>query len=786
WADLKTQQFNMAAAAAQESLFFWYRFSVDANNLGPDDTMYVDITNDENNWTNLFKIGQGADTNVWQTARIDLTPFDSYATARIRFHYVDQPNDTLGSFNCNFWLDSVRVLNYGTITVLLNEMFPNPETFDHNTNGIYSDSDEEYVEMFNTTNDVINVTNYSISDADGMNTLSIPDGISIPDSGYILLYASGEFLVSDRNGNTMATGEWGGTWPGLENGGGTLRLFDNSANQLDEKTYTELDVFPDCAIARIPNGSFSWRGNALATPGRFNGATYVSPIAYAFRDMNGDFIPDNIGSLDTITGVVTAPPGVFSSYEAYIQDYTLGVCLFGSFPAPLNLGDSIVATGTIDQFNGKNELTDFNYTVVLTNATVPDPVVINGLQMNTEQYEGCLVSVNISYFEGFLLQENWNYDAWDMMNNWFTVRIDAETNIPGNLAPVDTFTLTGIKGQWATTATPNTGYQLLPRWVDDFSHMYTPIITPIGEVQEPGSDGVSSKFVDSVVTVEGVVTGPNYVFTTGNPSFYIQDTSGGINIYNAEGSSDFELYMDSLGARLQITGTVTEYRGLTEVANGYGVFLGMDTVPDPQQILPNWFLTEGMESFLVELTGVIVTTPYQSGDGYNFDILNGDAGILGRFTSNSGINPQTLISNEKKTFTGIVGQYDPELPYSTGYQLLLRFAEDIADPAYDTVSTEPLIELAGPKTFIPSSGEQAQININSPYDHRLEVDIHDMSGRVVRNLYSGSGGPNTLYWDGKNDVGRPCKAGIYLLNLKAVGPSGRSSYRRLLVVIGTR
>jgi hypothetical protein len=212
----------------------------------------------------------------------------------------------------------------------------------------------------------------------------------------------------------------------------------------------------------------------------------------------------------------------------------------------------------------------------------------------------------------------------------------------------------------------------------------------------------------------------------------------------------------------------------------------MDTVPTPRQILPNWFLTEGMESFLVEMTGVIASTASQTGAGYNFDVLNGDAGITVRFTTESSINPQSIIKNENKTFTGIVGQYDSEEPYTTGYQLLLRFEDDIRTPGYDTASAEPLIELGGPKTFIPSIGEQAQINVNSPLDYRLELNIHNMSGRLVRRLYSGAGGPNTIYWDGKDDFARPCNVGIYLLNLKAINSSGKSSHERSLIVIGVQ
>ena len=787
WSMLKTLNLDLSGAAGQETLYFWYRFSIDSGNLGPDDTMYVDISNDDNNWFNLMKIGAGADTNAWQTARLDLSPYDTFTNASVRFHYEDKPNGLIGSFNCNFWLDSVQVINYDTIpeTVILNELLVNPETFDHNNNGDFRDADEEFIEIFNKAGGPISTNNYQVQDVVGSNTLTIPSGYTIPDSGYLLLYASGEFLIFDKNADTLTTSTWLGTWPDLNDTGDTIRLLDESYNDLDEKGYTGNDVYPDYAIARLPNGSYTWVNYALPSPGRTNGEEYIWPIAYAFRDLDSNYVPDDSGTVVTITGVITAPPGIFSNAEAYIQDHSGGVCLYGDYPITLGYGDSVVATGTVDQYRGKSELANHTYTLI-GSGTLPEPIDVDGNILNTEYYEGSLVRIKVFFFDGFLLEGNQSYNAWDTLNTQFTVWIDSYTNIPGNLAPVDTFTLTGIKGQYTYSVPPDDYYQLMPRDTADFSHLFMPVTMNIGEVQEVGPDGVTSKYVDSTVTVEGVLTGPNYVFTAGNPSFYIQDETGGINIYNADGDSNFHQYIDSLGARFRITGTVTEYNGLTEVANGYGWYLGMDTLPLPKDLLPNRFLTEGMESWLVEMRGVVTSIPYQTGDGYNFEVLNGDAGVAVRFTTASGINPLSINRNDDRVMTGIVGQYDPEAPYTTGYQLLLRFCEDIRPPGFDSASAEPLIELVGPKTFIPSIGEQALIKINSPLDHRIELNVHDMSGRLVRRLYTGACGSNTIYWDGRDDLARSCKLGIYLLNLKAITSDGKSSHKRSLIVIGSQ
>ncbi len=1017
---LTTPNLNLHSFSGPETLSFWYRFSQSSNNLGPDDTLFIEISNNGIDWSSLFKINQSNQTNVWTVPKISLFDYDSYQNARIRFRYEDRQNNQMGSTNCNFWLDSVKIISYlvdtippviintypdsadtgigissniliyfnesldtlyiiseafnvtgdssgshsfsifydsvnrlvqlnpdsnfyyaetifvtvydtirdqfgnkldgdndgipggnyifyfitasspdtippapvnnltiiqtgadnvklrwtapgddgnsgrasyydiryalfqitegnfysatecfgepppsnagapdsflitglqpGTLyyfalktadedsnwsgisnvpscttqtpletLLVINEFLPDPKSFDHNNNGNYNDLDEEFLEVFNKKNQSINLQGYKIKDFNGVNTLTIPPGFSIPATGYLLLYASGEGYIISSDGDTLQNGNWLGNWPDLNQTGDTISLYDNHDRLIDKKGYGSNDVISDFSIARLPNGSETWINNAFPTPGAFNGSEYVWPIGVAFKDLDSNYIPDLLDSIVTITGVVTAPPGIFSSREAYIQDNTGGVCLYlsGGFPTPLEYGDSIIATGRVDQYRGKNELTNFSYELKKQNCTLPEPKEIDGNIANTEDFEGSLVRIKVLYIEGFLLEAT-SYTAWDMNNTSFKIYINASTNIPGHLAPLDTFTLTAIKSQYTTNSPPNDGYELLPRDTSDFSHLFIPPPPKtIATCQTPGPDGVSSMYLDSLVVVEGILTGPNYVFSSGSPSFYIQDSTGGINVYNVTGDATFNKYIDSLGARLRIIGRISEYNGLTEIANGYGWFLGMGSVPEPKFLEPNRFLSEGMEGNLIELKGVIMTSPYKTGDGYNFEVLNGEYGITVRFTTNSGINPLTIAKGEERIFTGIVGQYDPESPYTTGYQLLLRFPTDIASPTGDSASLTPKLEILGPKTFLPQIGEQAHLKINSPLDYHLTLDIYDMHGRKIRKLYDGSGGPREIFWNGRNEDSRPCKIGIYLLNLKATSPQGKSEFIRKLIVIGT-
>jgi hypothetical protein len=112
FSELVTKVFDLLAATGEESLSFWFRFSVGSQNMGPDDTVSVAIREDTAGWCDLWKLGPSGQSNVWAIARISLVSFNGYRAARLRFRFDDRPNGGLGSSNRYFWLDSVKVLSY--------------------------------------------------------------------------------------------------------------------------------------------------------------------------------------------------------------------------------------------------------------------------------------------------------------------------------------------------------------------------------------------------------------------------------------------------------------------------------------------------------------------------------------------------------------------------------------------------------------------------------------------------------------------------------------------------
>jgi hypothetical protein len=112
FSELVSLALDLEAAAGEESLFFWYRFSFNSQNIGPDDTISVAIRDDSIGWSGLWKIGMSGQSNTWAIARIALVPFNYYRGARLRFRFDDRPNSGQGGSNRFFWLDSVKVVSY--------------------------------------------------------------------------------------------------------------------------------------------------------------------------------------------------------------------------------------------------------------------------------------------------------------------------------------------------------------------------------------------------------------------------------------------------------------------------------------------------------------------------------------------------------------------------------------------------------------------------------------------------------------------------------------------------
>jgi hypothetical protein len=324
----------------------------------------------------------------------------------------------------------------------------------------------------------------------------------------------------------------------------------------------------------------------------------------------------------------------------------------------------------------------------------------------------------------------------------------------------------------------------------------------VAEVQRPGVDGFNSAYEGQMVVVSGTLTGPDYVFTSSTSStasWYLQDATGGANIYGGKKGN-----YRTLGRNYIIRGRVTEYNGVTEIAaDSMIVKLGtVNSLIASRTLIYNQLLGESIEGQLASVEGTIGSIPAYAGGGYNMEMRNGNAPIAVRIAEISGFDLSPMTYGAKIRATGIVSQYDKTAPYNSGYQLVPRFAQEYF---YNGVLYPPDIEIltdsiapsasgqivsVKPNPFSPEWGEVAEIEINAPTTDHITLRIYDLKGRLVTTIFNNvPGGHKTLLdgsvWNGTDNSNRRANIGIYIAHLRSVTAQGGISDKTKIIVLGT-
>ena len=205
-------------------------------------------------------------------------------------------------------------------------------------------------------------------------------------------------------------------------------------------------------------------------------------------------------------------------------------------------------------------------------------------------------------------------------------------------------------------------------------------VTDISVLQEVDSNGYPTHFGTNY-TIRGIITTTN--MDGFSLQFFMEDSTGGIQIYSNGNSAWYDNKSLAVGADLTITGDVGFYNGTLELipsAEGDLTNNGTGTLPTPQTITID-DLQDEADSFalrgeLVKLEDVYMTTGSDSwpssGNNANLTIAIG---------SDSG-TPTSIMRIDKdfdcdenseptwpQTVTAIFTQYDSTSPYKQSFQI---------------------------------------------------------------------------------------------------------------------
>lgn len=197
-------------------------------------------------------------------------------------------------------------------------------------------------------------------------------------------------------------------------------------------------------------------------------------------------------------------------------------------------------------------------------------------------------------------------------------------------------------------------------------------VTTVDAIGEPDSNGVYCKLVGTVFT-------PDYDGNNGY-SFYIQDATGGINIFNFVDLPSG--YQSRVGDEIRAVGTILFFNGLIELeVDSITLLSTNNSIGNPTVVTT---LDASTVSEFIKMEKVKLVDPSQwpmAGDNANLDIATPFGDTLVMRLDRDVMVQDSMAAAPAGFFdvTGVGGQFDSQAPYFDNYQIFPRRHTDIVD-----------------------------------------------------------------------------------------------------------
>ena len=292
--------------------------------------------------------------------------------------------------------------------------------------------------------------------------------------------------------------------------------------------------------------SVTWYDGLAPSPNAAAEATYVAmTIAEMEVDADGDFVPDRLGQLVQISGVISTPNIVGFLTSHYLDDGTAGTDMFYAFQDTVYyVGDSITVKGVVEFFSGVTEIIPPNgvgdvvihkHDAEVRVQTVP---VSTLKDVNGEAVEGEIVELD--EYVWMVDDANWpsGGSSTDIpITNGTDVvlmRLDDDMGLGGEPRACGKFFLTGIVSQFTSLVPPDDNYSVIPRGFEDLVFKDAATIT---SAVQSGDDGVVVTFTASLRDVSGA-DDPILNYTAWA---FSDDTEDSLGLVTADNSADYTI-----------------------------------------------------------------------------------------------------------------------------------------------------------------------------------------------------------------------------------------------------
>ena len=261
---------------------------------------------------------------------------------------------------------------------------------DANGDGVQDFSDDEFVEIANTTGSPVDISGWTLSDGFGVRHV-FPGGTVVADGCVVVVFGGGP-LVGVFGGAVVQEASTGAL--GLNNSGDTVTVRDTSANLMATETYGS-EGGDNQALTRDPDltGAFvkhtTAEAGVLFSPGTLSDGTLFSgctpPPMLEIWEVQGDGLasPFEGQLVSTDDNVVTClgTDGFFMQTPTARTDDNVdtsdGVFVYTAGAPPVVVGDLVDVVGRVNEFFGFTEISSIAELRVEGLGSVPAPVMFN-------------------------------------------------------------------------------------------------------------------------------------------------------------------------------------------------------------------------------------------------------------------------------------------------------------------------------------------------------------------------------------------------------------------------
>jgi len=260
--------------------------------------------------------------------------------------------------------------------------------------------------------------------------------------------------------------------------------------------------------------------------------------------------------------------------------------------------------------------------------------------------------------------------------------------------------------------------------------------------------------------ITGTITVPSGLFSEKNHHEYIQDLTGGINIY----SDSKRIHNFATNDSVEICGIFDQIKGRSVIIPLSAELINSEARMPSFKRISCGQVNENIEGMLVEIENVTVTNWYQKADtAFLASVSDGTGNLILQILETTDIDGHSNPSNPGEiTLSGIISQIDEEKPFNEGFAIIPRSWTDLSPNAL--IDEEPgpgKFELFQnyPNPFNPLTTIRYYLS-HSGY---VELTIYNTLGKVVAMPFKGRQGIglHKVHW---NAIG--LAGGIYYLELK--------------------